>query len=159
MIGVGARPAQRVLRDTHGTPVAVGGVMPRPMCLVFLPFAFSPVCHREVGGLSDRFPAFSDAGVDLMFVTCDPLFSLKAWAEQNRFSGVFLSDFWPHGDLSQAFGVFDETDGFAHRGSFLLDSTGVVRWSTRVGRGESRDLDTHLDALDVVRPGSATLLP
>ena len=37
-----------------------------------------------------------------------------------------LSDFWPHGEVAQAYGVFNEALGCANRATFVLDSEGKV---------------------------------
>ena len=40
-----------------------------------------------------------------------------------------LSDFWPHGSVAEAYGVFNETAGVALRGTFIIDKAGIVRYS------------------------------
>ena len=40
-----------------------------------------------------------------------------------------LSDFYPHGKVSQMFGVFDETRGAPKRAVIIIDKKGVVRFS------------------------------
>jgi mycoredoxin-dependent peroxiredoxin len=37
-----------------------------------------------------------------------------------------LSDFWPHGEVARAYGVFNEALGCANRATFGLDKDGVV---------------------------------
>jgi mycoredoxin-dependent peroxiredoxin len=37
-----------------------------------------------------------------------------------------LSDFWPHGAVAQAYGVFNADLGCANRATFVLDKDGVV---------------------------------
>jgi alkyl hydroperoxide reductase subunit AhpC len=58
-----------------------------------------------------------------------------------------LSDFWPHGEVARRYGVFLPGPGFATRGSFLVDSAGVLRWSTVQGPGTPRDPQAYRDAL------------
>ncbi len=56
--------------------------------------------------------------------------SLKVWAEQ--FGGVpfpLLSDYWPHGAIGKAYGVFNEERGMDKRSAFVLDGTGIIRYS------------------------------
>ena len=72
-------------------------------------------------------------------VSCDPSPALKVFAQREGISFPLLSDFWPHGAVSRAFGVFFEPRGFATRGTFLLDHEGVVRWSVVNGPGDARD--------------------
>jgi peroxiredoxin (alkyl hydroperoxide reductase subunit C) len=58
-----------------------------------------------------------------------------------------LSDFWPHGAVAKAYGVFNETNGFANRGTFLIDRDGVVRFAEMNEPGQGRDADIWRDAI------------
>lgn len=135
------------LNDTHGTPVRLSELRGTPVVLVFLPFAFSGTCTGELCELRDNFAAFDRAGVRLFAVSCDPMYSLRAWAEAEGYQFDLLSDFWPHGEAARAYGVFDEVRGRARRGSFLIDAEGVVRWSVVNPGGEARDLAGYLAAV------------
>jgi len=42
-----------------------------------------------------------------------------------------LADFWPHGALAKALGIFNEETGFANRALFIIDPDGLVRHSER----------------------------
>ena len=52
-----------------------------------------------------------------------------------------LSDFWPHGAVSRAYGVFNEQLGCANRATFVIDRQGTV-----VDAFESPNLGTARDA-------------
>jgi peroxiredoxin (alkyl hydroperoxide reductase subunit C) len=58
-----------------------------------------------------------------------------------------LSDFWPHGAVAQLYGVFNDTTGFANRGTFLADTDGIVQFAEMNGPGEGRDADQWLAAI------------
>ena len=56
---------------------------------------------------------------------------------------ALLSDYWPHGAVGKAYGVFNEERGMDKRSAFLLDAQGVIRWSKVYEPGtipESKDL-------------------
>ncbi len=135
------------LLNTHGTPVELASLRGKAVLVVFYPFAFSRICSGELCELRDNLVDFESAGVRLLAISCDPMFSLKAWAEEEDFGFDLLSDFWPHGEVARRFGVFDEESGMAVRGSFLIDAAGVVRWSVVNGRGQRRDLAGYQAAL------------
>ncbi|WP_158375870.1 redoxin domain-containing protein [Cellulosimicrobium cellulans] len=135
------------LPDAHGSPVAVGGASAAPVLLVFVPFAFSRVCTAELGELQAHLPELDRAGVGVRAVSCDPGPALRAWAEQDGYTFPLLSDFWPHGAAARAYGVFDEVDGYARRGSFLLDATGVLRWSVESAAGVARPFAAYREAV------------
>ena len=136
------------LPDTHGTPVHLADLRGGPVLLVFYPFAFSGICTGELCELRDNLEEFEAAGVTLLGISCDSVFAQKAWTAQEGFEFDLLSDFWPHGDVARAYGVLDEDNGLALRGSFLLDADGIVRWSVVNPRGQRRDLDGYRRALE-----------
>ena len=136
------------LRDQHGRTVRLGDFAgERAVALVFYPFAFSGTCTGELSELRDNLDLFEDASVRLVGVSCDPVHAQRAWAEAEKYDFPLLSDFWPHGDVARAYGVFSETMGAAIRGTFLVDRAGVLRWSMVNGPGEARPLSAYREAL------------
>jgi len=143
-------PAPRfTLRDQHGAEVAVGGEAEdgRATLLVFYPFAFSSVCGSELAALRDAGEEFGGEQVRLVAVSCDPMHSLRRYADEEGFGFALLSDFWPHGAAARTYGVFDEARGCAGRGSFLIDADGVLRWSLVNPISEARPLAAYREAL------------
>jgi mycoredoxin-dependent peroxiredoxin len=73
---------------------------------------------------------------------------LKTWAEQlGGLPFPLLSDYWPHGAVGQAYGVFDDARGLDSRSVFLVDAQGVIRHSQVYPKGtipESSDLLARL---------------
>jgi mycoredoxin-dependent peroxiredoxin len=70
------------------------------------------------------------------------------FAEREGLEYPLLSDFWPHGETSRAYGVFDDTKGCALRGTFVIDKDGVVRWTVVNGLPDARDLNDYVKALE-----------
>ncbi|MFD2350187.1 peroxiredoxin [Nonomuraea sp. C10] len=141
-VEVGATAPDFELQDQHGSPVRLSEFRGTRVVLVFYPLAFSGVCHGELSALR-AFPA--DA--HLLTVSVDSVFAHRAWADQEGYAFPLLSDFWPHGQVARAYGVFDEGKGFARRGTFIIDGEGVIRWSVVKPIGEARDVADYLKAL------------
>jgi peroxiredoxin (alkyl hydroperoxide reductase subunit C) len=136
------------LKDQHGQLVRLSDFRGSSNVLVvFYPFAFSGVCTGELCELRDDLSAFEDAEVQVVAVSCDPMYALRAWAEQEKYDFPLLSDFWPHGATARAYGVFDDALGRAERGSFLVDREGVLRWSVLNPPGQARDLAAYREAV------------
>ncbi len=119
----------------------------KAVLVVFYPFAFSGVCTGELSGLRDRLGDFETDDATLVTISCDPVFTQRAFADRDGLFFPLLSDYWPHGVVTSAYGVFDEETGSAERSSFLVDKEGVVRWAVHNDRGEARDLDAHAAAV------------
>jgi peroxiredoxin (alkyl hydroperoxide reductase subunit C) len=77
--------------------------------------------------------------VQVLTVSVDSPFSHKVWAEREGYDFPLLSDFWPHGEVAQAYGVFNEGGGMANRGTFLIDTNGIVQYAEMNQPGEARD--------------------
>ena len=146
-MGVGDLAPDFELPDTHGTPVRLSALRGTPVVVVFFQFVFSGICTSELCELRDNIGDFAEHGARLLAVSTDAMFAQRAWAEAEGFGFDLLSDFWPHGATARAYGVLDETNGHALRGSFLVDADGVVRWAVVNPRGQARDLDGYRSAL------------
>lgn len=134
-------------RNQHGTDLWLHGALKRgPVLLVFYPFAFTGTCTGELQRLRELHQEFTAAGITVWAVSCDSMFSLRVFAENEDLPFDLVSDFWPHGEVARAYGVLDEDRGAAVRGSFLVDTDGHVRWSVVNPIGEGRDIDAHLAA-------------
>jgi peroxiredoxin len=139
-VEVGSEAPDFTLNDYNKQPVKLSSYRgEKPVLLVFYPFAFSGICTGELCQLRDEFADYDNKGVQVLGVSVDTPFSLKAWAEQQGYQFPLLSDFWPHGDVARAYGVFNETAGLATRGTFLIDKDGVVRFAEVNAPGEARD--------------------
>lgn len=156
-IEAGATAPDFALRDNHGRTVRLSALCgpgaaegPRNVVLVFYPFAFTGVCTREMGALRDALPSFVNDETLLLAVSNDSIHTLRVFAEQEGLEFPLLSDFWPHGEASRAYGVFDEEKGCAVRGTFIIDKEGVVRWTIVNGLPDARDLTHYLKALDAL---------
>lgn len=148
---VGGKAPDFTLRDQHGQDVTLSTVVQDgPVLLVFYPFAFSRTCTGELCALRDDLASLTDVGVRVHAISCDPTYSLKAYADAEGYTFSLLSDFWPHGHVSRQYGVFDEALGRAGRGSFLVDAEGVLRWSVLNHRGQARDLADYRKAAEAL---------
>ena len=139
-IEVGALAPAFALRDQHNQDVALADFHGRKaVLLVFYPLAFSRTCSGELAEVADNLGDYQNEHVQIITVSVDSTWAHRVWASREGFEFPLLSDFWPHGAVAQAYGVFNEVAGFANRGTFLIDRDGVVRFAEMLGPGESRD--------------------
>jgi peroxiredoxin len=94
--------------------------------LVFYPFTFTGVCQGELCEIRDDPSTFEDSDAAVLAISCDTRHAQAQWAEQQGFTFPVLSDFWPHGAVAKAYGVFNEQLGCANRASFVIDRDGKV---------------------------------
>ena len=115
--------------------------------LVFYPFAFTPTCTAELCTIRDEKVSFENDDVQVYGISTDPAPSLKVFAEQEKIEYPLLSDFYPHGAVAKEYGAFLEEKGFATRATFVIDKTGVVRWSVVNTPADARSTDEYRAAL------------
>ncbi|MBL3670290.1 peroxiredoxin [Streptomyces sp. M2CJ-2] len=150
-IQVGDKAPDFELKDNHGAPVRLSDHLGQwNVVLVFYPFAFTGVCTGELRELRDNLPLLADRDTRLLAVSNDSIHTLRVFAEQEDLEYPLLSDFWPHGEVSRAYGVFDEGKGCAVRGTFVIDREGIVRWTVVNALPDARDLNEYVEALDAL---------
>jgi peroxiredoxin len=138
------------LEVTHRERVRLSDFRGRSnVLLVFHPFAFTAVCEDEARDLQENLQAFRDAGTEIVFVSCDPSAARQAWKAELGAEYTFASDFWPHGAAAKVYGVFNETNGAPHRGTFLIDREGTIIWSL-VKEGDEYRAEMVPETLDTL---------
>ena len=145
---VGRQAPDFTLRDQHGQDVTLSSFRgQKAVVVMFYPYAFSRVCTGELCAVRDSLPTFETDDVAVLAVSCDPMFTLRAFADADGLTFPLLSDFWPHGEVARAYGVLDETRGCPRRSTFIVDRDGVLRWSVHNEMPDERDLDEHVARL------------
>lgn len=148
MLEVGDLAPDFALKDQNNEQVTLSSFRgEQNVLLVFYPFAFSRICTAELDRLRDDLDVFQNSDVQVLAVSVDAPYALKAYALQHGYPFPLLSDFWPHGAVAHAYGVFNERSGMANRGTFLIDTDGVIRFAEMNQPGEARDQDAWKQAL------------
>jgi mycoredoxin-dependent peroxiredoxin len=141
-VEVGQAAPDFTLTNQYGQQVTLSDYLGKKnVVLTFYPAAFTGLCTAELCTLRDRSLDFDNDDTVVIGVSCDRVPSLKMFATQEGIDYPLLSDFWPHGDVSRAYGVFMESHGISTRGTFVIDKDGILRWSVINGPGEARDAD------------------
>jgi peroxiredoxin (alkyl hydroperoxide reductase subunit C) len=147
-INVGTQAPDFTLKDQNNQQVRLADFRGRKqVLLVFYPLAFTGTCQGELTEIRDNLPDYANDRVQVLTVSVDSSYSHKVWAEREGFEFPLLADFWPHGAVAQAYGVFNDAAGIANRGTFVIDTEGEVRFAEMLGPGQSRDQETWRKAL------------
>jgi peroxiredoxin len=150
-LSLGGPAPDFTLRDQFGQDVRLSSYRgSKAVVIFFYPYAFSGVCTGEMAGIRDRLDEFLTFDTEVLAISCDPVYALRAFADQDGLNFPLLSDFWPHGEVSRSFDVFDEKKGCSRRSSYVIDKDGMVRWAVHNAMPEGRDLDEHLKQLTVL---------
>jgi peroxiredoxin len=147
-VAVGQEAPDFELKNHHGEDVRLSSYRgEKNAVLVFFPKAFTPTCTGELCAIRDENTVFENDDTVVLGVSCDTTATLRVFAEQEKYEFDLLSDFWPHGAVSQLYGAFFEPGGFPMRATFIIDKAGVVRWSVVNGPGDARRTEDYREAL------------
>jgi peroxiredoxin len=141
------------LKDQDGQPVTLSALRGRNVLLVFFPLAFTGICQGELDEIRDNLSSYVNDDTQTLAISVGPPPTHKVWARQSGFTFPVLADFWPHGAVAKAYGVFNDGTGFANRGTFVVDRTGVIRFAELKGPGEVRNQALWTDALAALKVG------
>src|SRR4051812_42552472 len=98
--------------------------------IAFHPLAFTPVCATQMCGYESDLSRFEQAGAAVLGVSIDAQPAKAAWARSlGPISYDLLSDFHPHGEVAEKYGVFRPKEGFSERAIFVVDKAGRIAWS------------------------------
>jgi len=147
-LDIGTPAPDFTLRDQHGQSIQLSSYRAgKAVVVMFYPFAFSSVCTGELCEVRDSLPSFESDAVQVLAISCDPVYALRVFAERDGLTFPLLSDFWPHGATAMAYGVFNEDRGCADRSTYIVDRDGLVRWSVHNAMPQARDLREQAAAL------------
>lgn len=145
---IGSPAPEFELINQHGEKISLANFKGKKnVVLVFFPFSFSGICTGELCALRDDLSAFQNENVELLAISCDSVVVQRSYAEKEGYKFPVLSDFWPHGEASKAYGIFNETRGCPLRGTFIIDKEGILRWQVVNPMGEARHLADYAEAL------------
>ena len=145
-VGLGQPAPSFTARNQHGELLTVSSLRGAPALIIFYPWAFSSICRDELGAVRDDHERLVALGARVLAVSCDAMYTLRAYADAEGIRFDLLSDHWPHGAIARAYGVFDDQAGCARRGSFIVDSAGLIRWLQVNQINERRELAAVLTA-------------
>jgi len=97
--------------------------------LFFYPADFTFICPTELGELADNYPKLKELGAEVISVSTDTTFVHKAWHDNSatikKIMFPMLAD--PTGRVCKAYGTYIDSDGLSLRGTFLIDTNGILK--------------------------------
>jgi peroxiredoxin len=110
------------LRDHEEKEVHLYDLGGRKVLLSFHPLAWTKVCAEQMKSLEENQELFTKLNTVAFGINVDPIPSKRAWARELGITHIrLLSDFWPHGEVASAYGIFREKDGFSERANIIID--------------------------------------
>ena len=140
------------LRSHRGGTVRLSDFRGRKnVVLAFHPLAFTPVCATQMSGYESSLPRLEKDDAVVLGISVDPQPSKTAWAKTlGPISFDLLSDFHPHGEVAEKYGVFRPVEGFSERAIFIVGKDGRIKWSKTYDIPEQPDNAELIAALEAL---------
>ncbi|TVY10528.1 peroxiredoxin [Paenibacillus cremeus] len=144
--------------QTLEEPVSLSDYRGRWLLLFFWPYDFTYVCPTEIIAFSYHLDQFQELDCDIVGVSVDSVYTHRAWIntprDQQGIGAIrypLASDFKK--EAAARYGVLDEASGAAHRGLFLIDPEGIVRYQVVTDMNVGRSVDETLRILEALQSG------
>ena len=147
ILGAGTRAPDFALNATPDQVLRLNELRGRPVILVFYPADWSPVCGDQMALYNEILPEFRKYDAELLGISVDGVWSHAAFAQQRQLHFPLLSDFEPKGKVAREYGAYDTQSGQCSRALFVIDKSGVIRWSYLSPMGVNPGADGILRAL------------
>jgi peroxiredoxin len=142
-------------------PVLIGGVKKQfrlserrgkqNLVLAFYPVNWEPVSTQQMVAYQVEREKFLARQAEVVGISVDHIMSTTSWEREiGPFDFLLCSDFWPHGEVSRAYGVLRQADplaGASERAIFVVDKTGKITFSKVYPLSQLPDLEETLEAL------------
>lgn len=123
------------------------------LVLFFYPRDFTFVCPTEIEGFAKHEADFKKHGCEILAASTDSVYSHKAWFERDLKNVTYpiLAD-TTH-ELARAYGVLNDNDGTAERGTFIIDPDGKLRYIVVSDGNVGRSVEETLRVVQALQTG------
>lgn len=128
------------------------------LVMFFYPADFTFVCPTEITAMNERLQEFKNLNADVLAVSCDSVYSHKAWISTPRSeTGLGAIDYPIAADftkeVARKYDVLVENVGQALRGLFIINPEGIVRYQVVHDMNIGRSVDETLRVLEALQTG------
>jgi peroxiredoxin len=117
------------LRDQDGQEFKLSEQKGKKVLLSFHPLAWTDFCTLQMLSVEVNYKNFTALNTVPVGLSIDAGPTKKAWADDMKLKQLkILSDFWPHGEVAKAYGLFRERYGTTNRANVIIDEKGNVAW-------------------------------
>jgi alkyl hydroperoxide reductase subunit AhpC len=148
--------AQALIADGSFKEVKLSDYKGKWVVLFFYPLDFTFVCPTEIQGFNTHYEDFKKLNAEVLTASTDSVFSHKAWTEKGLGKIKFPMVADTNHTWSKSFGILLEEKGIALRGTFIIDSNGVLKSATINDLSVGRNVEETLRTLQAFQTGELT---
>jgi peroxiredoxin len=116
----------------HQTPwlrLSLHRLTGHPTILAFYPAAFEPVSREQLTLYQEFLPQFDRFGAHVLGICVDHAWCHDAFTRETGLHFPLLSDTSARGVVSRLYGVYREHEEVSARALFVIDRSGIIRFS------------------------------
>ena len=148
ILDVGTKVRNFSLEDQNEHIFQLADYKGQNVLLSFHPLAWTPVCARQMQALEKNNKVFKKLNTVAVGISVDSVPCKSAWAKSLKISKTgMLADFWPHGGLAKALGIFRE-EGFSERANIIVDKDGRIAFKKIYPIAQLPDIDEIIGQLE-----------
>ena len=148
MLEPGTEAPDFELFTTPDQKIKLSQLKGKKVILAFYPADWSPVCGDQVVLLNETLKFFHKYNAQLLGISVDGKWCHVAFSNSRKLHFPLLADFEPKGAVAKAYDVYDDTEGESKRALYVIDESGIIRWSYLSPVGINPGVDGILNALD-----------
>ncbi|MCI5839278.1 MAG: redoxin domain-containing protein [Peptoniphilaceae bacterium] len=142
LIKVGEKAPDFRLVDQDANHVSLSDFKGKKVLLAWHPLAFTSVCTDQMRDLENNYDFFEEHNTVALGISVDAYPAKKVWASSIGLSKLrILSDFNPIGNMSKAYGEFNEESGASGRAAVLVSEDGEVLWAKQYEPAQRPDIE------------------
>jgi len=150
ILDVGTKVRNFSLEDQNEHIFQLADCKGQNVLLSFHPLAWTPVCAKQMQTLEKSNQVFKKLATVAVGISVDSVPCKSAWAKSLKISKTeMLADFWPHGGLAKALGIFRE-EGFSERANIIVDKDGRIAFKKIYPIAQLPDIDEIIEQLKLL---------
>jgi peroxiredoxin len=148
MLQTGTQAPEFSLFATPDQKISLSEFKGKKVILAFYPADWSPVCGDQMALFNESLRFFAKHNAQLLGISVDGKWCHLAFSQDRNFHFPLLADFEPKGDVAKKYAVYDSHTGESQRALYIIDESGVIRWSYLSPVGVNPGVDGLLDAFE-----------
>ena len=137
-----------LLKDQNNKEFKLSDFRGKKVLLSFHPLAWSSICSDQMKSLEKNWEKFEDLNTIPLGISIDTTISKKAWTDSLGIKNTrLLSDFWPHGQVAEMYGIFREKEGFSERANIIINEKQKISFVCLYEISELPDINEIINIL------------
>ena len=148
MIKTGLTAPDFTLKDHEEGVLKLSAFKGKKVLLSFHPLAWTGICAEQMKSLETNGEELEKNNTVALGISVDSVPCKAAWAKELGIKNTrLLADFWPHGGVAAAYGIFRDQNGISERANIIIDENGTIIFGKIYPISELPDMEEILNLL------------